>query len=116
MKRVLLAAATTLLATAAYADPLSVYYTNTLSIVTGGKTSKMLLNQDGTYEYDIAGGAVIKGTFVTTGDTTCLTQTTPPPPAGTAPACQKYQNHQVGDTWTDTSGGQTATITLVAGR
>ena len=116
MKRVFLAAAVTALATAAHADALSVFFGNTLSITSDGKTSKAFINQDGTYENDLADGTVIKGTYVSKDGSTCYMQTTPAPAAGSAPLCVKDQDHKVVDSWTDTVAGKPTTMTLTAGR
>ncbi len=116
MKRLLLVAASALLATAALAQSPAVYFGNTLTITSDGKTTKVFINQDGTYEDDVSDGTVLKGTFVSKDGTTCYTQTVPAPAAGTAPACSKDQDHKVGDTWQDTVGGKPATLTLTAGR
>lgn len=121
MKRIFLtAAAAVLLSTAAYADPFSGAYGNTVTTtLPDGSKVVSYVNQDGTWERHTPDGKVTKGTFTWKDATTaCFTVTDPPPTdPSKASGCQQFQGtHNVGDTWTDTGpDGKTVSTTITAG-
>lgn len=122
MKRFVLAAATLCLAaTTAYADPFAGAYGNTVNQTTpDGKTYKIYVNQDGTWESVSAEGDV-KGTF-TWKDAThaCFVQTNPVPkdPSKTDGCNEIKGEHKAGDSWTETLPNNAGSIamSITAGR
>lgn len=120
MKRILLATALVALSSGvAMADNLAGYYGNTV-IVTApdGKVTKSKVKADHTYTSVMPDGTTTSGTWAWKVEPeACFTQVTPPPAAGTAPACFKIDPHKVGDKWeTKTPDGKAVIkYELVAG-
>ena len=113
MKRILLGAAVLALsAGVALADNLAGYYGNTVvTTAPDGKVTKSKVNKDGTYSSVMPDGSTTSGTWAWKDPSTaCFTQTTPPPAAGTAPACFKIDPHKVGDNWETPTPDGKATI------
>jgi len=121
MKRVLLAGvALAMSVMAANADPFANMYGNTVTITgADGKSSKAFVNQDMTWQQQMADGAMLKGTYNWKDDSTaCFTQLDPAPKPDSAPLCLKVESHNVGDTWTakGSDGKVMTTYSLSAGR
>lgn len=118
---ILAGAALCLFAGAANADPFAGAYGNTVTQTSpDGKTYKIYVNQDGTWESVSAEGDV-KGTFTwKDARTACFTQTSPAPKdASQAMMCNEIKgDHKVGDAWSEPLPNNAGTIsmTITAGR
>lgn len=108
-------AAMTMMTGAALADPMAVFYDNTVE-VTGadGTTRAVHIDADGTYSQS-AGEESMEGTWEMTSETeACFSS---PETAETGPYCVEAVERTVGETWEMTApDGTTETAVLVEGR
>jgi hypothetical protein len=123
MKRILPVAFAAVLglSTAAQADPFAVAYGNTVTqTLPNGAKIVVYVNADKTWEQHTPDGKVMKGTYNWKDDThACFTVVDPAPadPSKATNCVAITGNHQVGDTWTDTTpDGTKITSTITAGR
>ena len=123
MKRILLAAAATVLFSGAALadDPFAVAYGNTVTqTMADGTKIVIYVNPDKTWQQTV-NGKTAKGTYAWKDATNvCFTVTDPAPADPTkATFCSQIKgDHKVGDTWTETAGdGKTqVTVAITAGR
>jgi hypothetical protein len=122
MKRFVLAAATLCLAsTAAYADPFAGAYGNTVNQTTpDGKTFKIYVNQDGTWE-SVGPDGDNKGAFAWKDAThACFTRVSPAPkdPAHATQCNEIKGEHKAGESWTEVLPNNAGSIamSITAGR
>jgi hypothetical protein len=120
MRKIILGSFAVLYATAALAaDPLAVYYGNTVVITDDkGEMGRTLINPDHSFVSYQPDGTPVRGVWQTDGTQICYTATSPAPPQGQqAPrVCRPLVPHNVGDSWNITQDGKTWTATLKAGR
>lgn len=114
MKKFVIAAlaAATLCAGPALANPLEVFFANTVETTTDGQTTIWHFNADNTLSATLPNGAKITGAWAQKGGDFCVT-------VGSNPeSCSPFAGSKaVGDTWTATNtAGQTYTATIKAGR
>lgn len=121
MKRIILAAAATLVvSTAALAgDPFAVAYGNTVTqTLSNGTKIVVYVNADKTWQ-QMMGDKTTKGTYAWQDAThVCFTMTDPEPAdPSKATFCNEIKgDHKVGDTWTETTPQGTITMAISAGR
>ena len=96
------------------ADALANYYGNTLVGKSDRGEMHMWYKADHSYTSTFNGNPTA-GTWAVDGDKVCLTQTTPPAPAGMAPRCYPMAAHNVGDTWHVAGPNGSMSMSLVAG-
>jgi hypothetical protein len=122
MRALLLGAAMVFAATGAFAgdDVMANYYGNTVVSKSANGESHTHYKKGGTLDATLTGmmGSInLTGTWkIDDKGQLCRTYDNPPPMLPIPnPFCTAWEAHKVGDTWTVTVGGQTRTITLVAG-
>jgi hypothetical protein len=122
MRALLLGAAIAFAATGAFAgdDIMANYYGNTVVSKSGAGEVHTHYKKGGTLDATLSGmmGSInLNGTWkIDEKGQLCRTYDNPPPMLPIPnPFCTQWESHKVGDTWTVTVGGQTRTITLVAG-
>jgi hypothetical protein len=113
-------AATLLFGSVALADdPMAGAYGNTVTLTNAkGETTKLVINEDNSYQATLPGGNVHKGTWELSTDATqvCFTQTEPVPAADAKPACGIVRpGKKVGDTWNEGEGDAKMTFAIISG-
>ena len=105
--------------TALAADAMADTYGNTVVVADGsGAAVKYFFNADKTWSAALPDKSMAKGSWTADDKQICVTVAEPAAMAnGGKPTCSPLEAHKVGDTWKSTnSAGQTATISIVAGR
>jgi hypothetical protein len=94
-------------------------YVNTVTVTNAkGETTKLIINEDKSYQATLPDGNVHKGTWDLGPDAAqiCFTQTEPAPAADAKPACGVVRpGKKAGDTWEEGEGDAKTTIAIVAG-
>ena len=100
-------------------DPMSGAYGNTVTLTNQkGETTKLVINEDKSYQATLPDGNVHKGTWElnTDGTQVCFTQTEPTPGADAKPACGMVRpGKRAGDKWDEGDGDAKVSIAIVAG-
>lgn len=100
---------------AAGPDPMAGYYDNTV-ISTGGMAEVHIqYNLDHTFVMNVPAFSLrFKGTWAVNGSNICFNYDVTPPGV-TNPDCGPFEEHKVGDTWTEKADDGQRKLTLVAG-
>ncbi len=122
MRALVLGAAMAFAASSAFAgdDIMANYFGNTVVSKSGAGEVHTHYKKDGTLDATLSGmmGSIeLKGTWkIDDKGQLCRTYDNPPAMLPIPnPFCLAWESHKVGDSWTVTYGGQTRTVTLVAG-
>jgi hypothetical protein len=104
--------------TAAAGDPFATYYGNTIIAKNAkGDTERRSLAADHTFVGANIDGTPVKGTWQMKRDQICYTIAEPAPKTGQVnPTCTGIAPHKIGDTWTETRGGESWSVSLQTGK